>query len=180
MPLSTNDIESELSYAYLHAVATRGGMNCKCENRNGDNYVIDAIVDYFAPIPETYITDVQLRVQLKATFNKGKETDTHISYTFNGINQYNILRTYKGGSTRILVVLFLSPNQSEWLNISHTEFLLKQSAYWVCLEDASESTNTTSQTIYLPKTNLLTTESLTKLCQDIGKGTIPKYEQPLI
>ncbi|CAN5189181.1 hypothetical protein BH11BAC6_BH11BAC6_14490 [soil metagenome] len=50
MPLPTNEIESELSYAYLHAIASRAGLNCKLESRHGDNYAVDALVDYFAPL----------------------------------------------------------------------------------------------------------------------------------
>jgi len=51
MPLPITEIESELGYAYLHAVASKAGMSCKCENRHGDNYAIDAVVDYFDRIP---------------------------------------------------------------------------------------------------------------------------------
>jgi hypothetical protein len=65
MPLQTNEIESELSYAYLHAVTSRAGLNCKIENRHADNYGSDAIVDYFDAIPGSYRTDVSLRIQLK-------------------------------------------------------------------------------------------------------------------
>lgn len=178
MPLQLNDIESELSYAYLHAVASKAGMNCKVENRNGDNYGIDAQIDFYDKVPGTYRTDVSLRIQLKATKNKGSETDTHISYPFSGIEQYNRLRTRSGEPHRLLIVLFLPQNISEWLNISENELLLKQAAYWVSLYGAPDTSNTTSQTIYLPKDNLLTPDSLTGLCQEIAKGNIPNYNLP--
>lgn len=178
MPLTNNDIESELSYAYLHAVASKAGLNCKVENRHGDNYGIDARIDYFAPIPNTWRTDVSIRIQLKATINRGAETITHISYPFRGINQYDRLRTNLGEPHRILVVLFLPDNPVEWLNISHDELLLKQAAYWVCLYGAIASDNEISQTIYLPKANLLTPKSLISVCQGIGAGNIPKYNLP--
>ena len=44
-PLSTQDIESELSYAYIHAVAAFAGMNCVCANRVEDGNGIDARVN---------------------------------------------------------------------------------------------------------------------------------------
>lgn len=178
MSLMKTDIESELSYAYLHAVATRAGLNCKVENRHGDNYSVDAQIDYFAPIPNTYRTDVSIRVQLKATINKGAETATHISYSFRGLNSYNKLRNNVGEPHRILVVLFLSPNEDDWLVNTEDELIIKHAAYWVCLYDAQSSQNQDSETVYIPKTNLLTPESLTKLCQDIGQGNIPSYSKP--
>ncbi len=175
MPLQPNDIESELSYAYLHAVASKAGLSCKVENRHGDNYGVDAQIDYRAPIENSYRTDVSLRIQLKATFNKGAETDTHIAYSFKGIEPYDRMRKEKGEPHRILVVLFLHSEQEDWLRVTHEELVLKNAAYWVCLYGAEETDNMVSKTIYLPKANLLTPESIVTLCQDIGRGNIPKY-----
>ncbi len=175
MPLSSNDRESELSYAYLHAVASKAGLNCEVANRHADNYGIDARVTYFDKIPGTYITDVSLGVQLKATIKKGTETDTHIAYAFKGVDQYNRLRIYRGGEYRILVVLFLPERQDEWLTCSSEELIIRHSAYWVCLYGAEETGNSGGKTIYLPKVNLLTPESLMTLCQNIGKGNIYQY-----
>ncbi len=147
MPLPSNDIESELSYAYLHAVASRAGINCKIENRHGDNYGVDAIIDYFAPIPGTYRSDVSLRVQLKATKNKPVETDSHISYFVKGVSQYDRLRINLGEPYRILIVLFLPEDPHIWLDISSEDLVLKKSAYWVCLYGASSTTNDSGETI---------------------------------
>lgn len=174
MPLLTNDIESELSYAYLHAVASKAGLSCTSANRHGDNYTIDAQVDYFAPIPDTYRTDVSLRVQLKATINKGTETATSISYLFRGRNQYDRLRTNAGEPHRILVVMFLPRDSAEWLVCSPDELIVKHTAYWVCLYGAN-SIDSESTTIRLPKANLLTPENLVQLCHEIGRNNIPNY-----
>lgn len=179
MPLAQNDIESELSYAYLHAVASRAGLNCKVENRHGDNYGVDAIVDHFGPIPDTYITDVSLRVQLKATINKGSEKNNHISYLFKGASQYDRLRTNCGQPHRILIVLFLPKEPENWLHLSEQELLLKQAAYWVSLYGAEAmAPDAASKTVYLPKNHLLTPQSINLLCQEIGKGNIPNYKLP--
>ena len=175
MPLTVQNIESELSYAYLHAVASKAGLNCKVENRHGDEYGVDAIIDYYAPIPGTYRTDVSIRVQLKATRNYGAVTETHISYALTTIPQYDKLRKNRGEPHRILVVLFLPRNPDEWLTYSTEELILKQAAYWVCLYGAEETVNTSSITIQIPKANLLTPESLKNLCCSIGQGSLPSY-----
>ncbi|HEY9116210.1 MAG TPA: DUF4365 domain-containing protein [Roseivirga sp.] len=177
MPLTVQNIESELSYAYLHAIASKAGLNCKPDNRHGDNYAVDAIIDHFAPIPDTYVTDVSLRVQLKATTNKGAETETHISYWVDGVAQYDKLRTNAGTPHRILVVLFLPKDASEWLKCTEDELIMKQAAYWVCLYGAEATTNGTGCTVKLPKVNLLTPDSLVNICQEIGKGNLPTYNQ---
>lgn len=178
MPLPENEIESELSYAYLHAVASKAGLNCRPDNRQADNDGTDALVDYKGPIPNTYITDVPLRIQLKATKNMGAETATHISYPFQGIPQYNKMRTNAGGSTRILIILFLPNDPLEWLACSPDQLVLKNAAYWVCLYGAPIATTDTSKTIYVPKTNLLTPDNLNDLCVEIGKGNTPSYVAP--
>ena len=70
MGLPSNEIESELSYAYLHAVVSKAGMNCKIGNRQEDNYGVDAIINYYSPIPDTYRTDVSnafLNIEKKLT-----------------------------------------------------------------------------------------------------------------
>ena len=141
MPLTQNDIESELSYAYLHAVATRAGMNCTVSNRHSDNYQCDAEVQYFGPIPNTYITDIHLRIQLKATVATPVETDSHLSYFYRGIEQYDNMRIYRGASHRILVVLYLPNLDTEWLNNNIDSMVLKKCAYWVCLYGAPQSNN---------------------------------------
>ena len=178
MGLPINEIESELSYAYLHAIASRAGLNCKIENRHGDNYAVDSIIDYFAPIPDTWRTDVTLRIQLKATTNNGVETATHFSYFFRGVEQYNKLRIIKGEPHRILIVLLLPENEMEWLTSTTNELVMKYAAYWVCLYGAADTSNKTGETIYIPKTNLVTSENLINLCQEIGKGNIPTYKNP--
>jgi len=66
--LSPPNIESELSYAYLHAVASKAGMSCRDGNRHEDGAGIDALLTAWGPFPnESYLTEVSLNIQLKAT-----------------------------------------------------------------------------------------------------------------
>jgi hypothetical protein len=48
-PLTSNDIESELSYVYLHAVASKVGASCNITNRSLDGNGIDAAITGWAP-----------------------------------------------------------------------------------------------------------------------------------
>jgi len=48
--------------------------------------------------------------------------------------------------------------------------LRKCAAYWMSLRGAPETTNTSSIRVDVPRANLLTTESLTRLLQVISEG----------
>ena len=115
-PLSTQNIESELSYAYLHAVAAHAGVGCKVGSRHDDSAGIDAELTGWGPFDNGgYLQEVSLNVQLKATIQPPSVTTKGLGYNFAGIQQYNDLRTDTVATPRILVVLFLPPEQEKWL-----------------------------------------------------------------
>lgn len=178
MPLTSQNIESELSYAYLHAVASKAGMSCKVGGRHDDNSGVDAIVNYFGPIPNTYISDVQIDIQLKATINDGGSYPDHFSYFIQKIERYDKLRTNDSTRVKLLAVLFLPPDANNWLNCSVDQLILQKAAYWVCLYGAPPSSNSSGQTIYLPRANFISPESLQNLAIQIGQNIIPVYQMP--
>lgn len=64
--LSVQNIESELSYAYLHAVAAQAGVSCTQGSRHEDNHGIDARLLGLAPFPaQGKRTEVDINIQLK-------------------------------------------------------------------------------------------------------------------
>jgi len=42
--LTMQNVESELSYAYLHAVASRAQIICECTGRHSDEAGVDAVL----------------------------------------------------------------------------------------------------------------------------------------
>ena len=70
--LTDQNIEAELSYAYLHAIASRAGFACEYTTRHMDSAAVDAIVReegrFLAPNSE--LGSFELYVQLKATFQR--------------------------------------------------------------------------------------------------------------
>jgi len=175
-PISDLNVESELSYAYLHAVASHAGASCSWSNRHEDNAGIDAKITAWGPFPNGgYREEVDLKVQLKATISEPVEKNGCFSYSFSGIKQYDVLRSDTVATPRILVVLFLPRNKAAWL--THTEHTLSLSkcAYWVSLLDAPASLNGTSQTVYLPKTQKFDVANLADICNQISSGQKLKY-----
>jgi hypothetical protein len=159
------EIESELSYAYLHAVAAKAGMSCNQGNRHDDGAGVDVEVTYRGMTTHPYFRHVQLNIQLKATVQDSGTDPNYLSYFMKGLKRYDKLRTNDSEIYKILVVLFLPSNANSWLSISPDELILKKAVYWVCLYGAPPSSNSSGQTIYLPKANLLTPESLKDLVE---------------
>lgn len=176
--LSFANIESELSYAYLHAISGNAGMSCKCADRHDDNHGVDAEVQYRGDTGHKYIKHVQLNIQLKATIQPIGNLQDHITYFLQGVNRYDKLRTDDSIIHKILAVLFLPEDPQHWLNCSINDLIIKNAAYWVCLYGAPDSTNKTGETIYIPKANLLTPASLIKLAKDAANKSIPNYAKP--
>lgn len=177
-PLDPKDIESELSYAYLHAVASKIGVGCKISTRHEDNRGIDAQLTCWEKFGDSYIEEIDLKVQLKATKQIPSETDSHFSYFFKGIKQYDFLREKPKRNHRFLIVLFLPEDASEWLNVNSEQLILKKCAYWVSLRGAEDSTNESGQTIYLPKKQMLTPDNLLSIFEKISRNESWDYVTP--
>lgn len=150
-PLSFQDIESELSYAYLHAVAAAAQVSCEMQGRHMDNAGVDARLTSWGPFPSgSLLQEVDVNIQLKATSQQPVTVGSALSYSLAGIKRYDDLRSTNLFTPRILVVLFLPADPADWLELTADALLLRRCAHWVSLRGAPSSSNTTAQTIYLP------------------------------
>lgn len=176
-PLSSQNIESELSYAYLHAVAAHVGIACKVAGRHDDHVGIDAELTAWGPFPNGgYLAEIDIKVQLKATVQQPAIVGNCLSYNLQGIARYNDLRKKTLATPRILVVLFLPSIQAEWLSHTEDALLLRKCAYWVSLRGAPDSGNTTAQTIYLPRSQRFDPDGLMGLLANLSRNQIPIYQ----
>lgn len=176
--LSPPNVESELSYAYLHAVASKAGMACAVGGRHEDNNGIDARLTAWGPFPGGgYLQEVDIKIQLKATVDAPPKVDAdrNISYFLAGVNRYDDLRATTVDVARILVVLFLPRDAQEWLNHSADQLALRKCAYWQSLRGAPETANTTGATVYLPATQMFTPQALTALAIRLSRRDFPVY-----
>ena len=174
--LSPPNIESELSYAYLHAVASKAGMACSVGSRHEDNNGVDATLTAWSPFNNGgYLTEVDIKVQLKSTIAVPADDGTSLSYFLSGVNRYNDLRTATVDAARILVVLFLPADAQEWLNHSEGELALRKCAYWQSLRGAPATTNGSGATVYLPKVQMFTPQGLTDLATRLSRRDFPLY-----
>ncbi len=162
--LTEQNIEAELSYAYLHAIATRCGFSYAVTNRHLDDAGVDAQIDEDGRqlAANSEHTSFALHIQLKATRVPPIEQQGRYSFSLL-IGQYNKLRQTRLASARILAVLYLPPNLDDWLRHSEDALIAKRCAYWVSLRGAQASTNDTAQTVYIPRNQPLSPAALTEI-----------------
>jgi Domain of unknown function (DUF4365) len=175
--LGQNDIEAELSYAYVHAVAAAAGMGCSVTARHLDNAGVDAELnarDQFAA--DSILTDITLHIQLKATSRVVPTSNGKFSFVFNDLGQYDKLRRVATVPYRILVVLFLPQDPAEWLQHSSEVLSMKRCAYWVSLRGAPDTDNTSSVTVYVPTLHTFSPSGLRDLMVRISRMEDLFYE----
>lgn len=138
---------------------------------------VDARLVGWGPFPNGgYRTEVDLKVQLKATIASPTEVGGAWSYSLKGIQQYDDLRSEAVSVPRILVVLFLPPTAAAWVTHNEDALSLHKCAYWVSLRGAAPSMNKTAQTIYLPKHQRFDAAGLIALFSMVSRGEAPRYE----
>lgn len=175
-PLSKPNIESELSYAYLHAVASHAGMSCRAANSHEDDNGIDAVVTAWGPFQNGGdYSEVDLKVQLKATVSAPAEDNGALSYFLKGVERYDDLRAEAIAIPRILVVLFLPAGVEEWLEHTSQQLALRRCAYWQSLRGAPPTANLSGATIKLPITQEFNAQALKQLAVRLSHRDIPRY-----
>jgi len=174
--ISPLNIESELSYAYLHAVASMAGMSCSPANRHDDNNGVDATVTAWGPFTGGgYLEEVDIKFQLKATIGTPVDDGIRLSYFLKEVKRYDDLRADTVSTLRILVVLFLPEDPTEWLGHSDTELALRKCAYWQSLRGAPATRNKSGETIYLPKSQSFSPDAITALAARLSLLDFPLY-----
>ena len=176
MLLSENNIKAELSYAYLYAVAVRAGIACESGNRHEDGIGVDAklrIRERFDV--NSTLTSFTVDIQLKSTSVIVGEANDRYSHKL-PIKNYNELRSTECAAPQLLVVLQLPNDDNQWLTHSVEELVFRKCAFWLSLRGAPASDNETSRTVYIPKRNWLSVESLRDLMARFSRMEVIEYD----
>jgi hypothetical protein len=157
--LTRYQIESELSVAYLHAIAAKASFAVDIPHIDNDS--IDAIISAKGKLVNDSIKhSPRIQVQLKATINT-RINNGEISYPL-PIKNYDDLRV-DTAVPRLLVLLVLPEHEIDWL-VHHPEKLIFQKcAYYLNLKGQPEKIGIDKPTIYIPTSNMLTPVSLRDL-----------------
>lgn len=160
--LNVPDQKEALSRVYVRAVAARAGYITTDYDfdRDGIDLGIKAGGD-MRPA---------LDVQLKATENLGDQKGESFRFPLKSGN-YDKLRI-DTQTPRILVVLDLPKDESEWMTITPDCLVMKRRAFWLNLRGREETSNRSTITVQIPRDNLFHVDSLRRLMQQSRNGRI--------
>ena len=157
--LTENDIKEELSYAYVHAVASRAGFSCENVRRDRDS--VDLHIRARGRLhPESTLLSPQLAVQLKASVIDPLP-DGAFDFRLTRKN-YDDLRM-RSMIPRILVVFGMPGDPAAWVSLSDEELVLRRCAWWCSLLGLPDSPNEKYQEVRIDRKNTLTGEALLRL-----------------
>jgi hypothetical protein len=160
MPLPENELKEEFSYAYMHTLAARAGFTC--DRPGKDRQSTDVIVNSEGPACDDFILrQAHLGFQLKATARELPDGDV-IPFSL-PINNYNDLRI-RNAYPKLLALFIMPVNADHWLQHDHEEQLIsRRCGYYLNLYGEPPLENTDNRTVYVPRANVLTVESLQQL-----------------
>jgi hypothetical protein len=159
--MTENEQKQQLSIAYVHAVASRAGYTCQATLVNIDS--VDVVIAAKGLIhSQAVMRSPRLEVQLKATSQDCLKED-RLVYPL-PVKNYNELKEVTM-VPRLLVVLLLPPDPSQWLEHSEECLISRRCAYWASLRGMGDTENTDSITVYPPRINLFNVEGLRGLLE---------------
>jgi len=160
--LTIPDQKEALSRAYVRAVAARAGYVTTDHDFDRDG--IDLGIKAGGKMRPA------LDVQLKATENLGALKGECFHFPLKSGN-YDKLRI-DTQTPRILVVLDLPKEESQWMTITEESLVMRRRAYWLNLRGREETSNRSSITVKIPHGNLIHVDSLRRLMQQSRNGRI--------
>ena len=154
----------QFSIAYVHAIASRVGLNKAHPSVDDDS--VDMILRGRG-FPGK-LRSPQIELQLKCT-SQDLINDDQLSFPLS-IKNYNDLRGDDVICPRYLIVLLVPKEIDDWLEHEDDALLLKHSCYWTSIKDHPVTSNTTSVTINIPLEQKLTCDSLLALMTAAATG----------
>lgn len=157
--------QDHFSGAYIRAVCAVTG--CGCAKPEPDDDKIDYIISsrVIGAVKTKPKIDIQVKCQMSGIATGGDQ----IPYPLD-LETYNNLRDPLVTNPRYLVVVLVHSDLEEWLVQTEEALTFRHCAYWCSLKGLPESTNATSQTVYLPRVNLFTPAVLRTMMERASNG----------
>ena len=165
--LPVQSIEELLSVAYVSAVVARSGF---VPNSVQHDFGVDLSVRRIGVFGSRRIDlGTFLDLQLKASVSWSL-TDEHLAFDLEA-DAYNrlIIRREHAATPCALVVCCLPRDDSDWLNVQEDELVLKKCCYYHFL-NGQQTTNSSSRRIHIPRSQILTPQSLKEIDCAIKAG----------
>ena len=161
--LSPPDKKEALSRVYVKALAARAGYLTSEPKPDRDS--IDLRIQAGGP------RRPGLDLQLKATTQFSEPRDGFLRFQLS-IKNYRDLRD-ETQTPRLLVVLELPKDESQWMTVTDEELMLRRRAYWLNLQkNHGEVDNQSAVTVRIPEQNVLDVETMQDLMEKSSTGEI--------
>ena len=151
-PFSSNTSKERFSLAYIQAVAARAGYDVLEPKVDIDS--VDGL------LRSTVGRRPQIDFQAKAT-SRSVLQSSHVAYPLK-LKIYEDLRV-ETVNPRILIIVLLPDDESEWMTHSEDELIMRRCGYWVSLRGEAAVQNTYQVTVKLPRTQLFDVAQLRDL-----------------
>jgi Domain of unknown function (DUF4365) len=116
-------------------------------------------------------TSVQVDLQLRSTA-RASVTETEIKLDLD-VETYDYLRTPETFCPRILVVLVMPAEETEWVNQSPDELAIRHCAYWLSLHNHAETSARSTIRIRIPLTCLFSVEAVHAIMHRLQERKLP-------
>jgi len=158
--LTRNQIEAELSLAYVQAVAAMEAFAVDVPHVDSDS--IDAVISGKGKIDSSSLRySPRIEVQLKASVNAHPNGNGDIPFDLT-LKNYDDLRA-DTLLPRLLILLVLPQEHTDWLIHQPDQLILQKCCYYLSLKGFPTSSNSGHQRVYIPTTNVLTPTELKTL-----------------
>lgn len=157
--------KEQFSLAYVHAVASASGFNLGRFEVDDDS--VDVVLKARGLVEN--VRSPHLELQLKCTQNLA-EHDEGWTFPLKRKN-YEDLRPTDLHVPKLLVVLRVPSNPSDWITQSTEEMVLRHCAFWRCLYgEPAMPDEKKSITVTVPRKNVFNVAGLKEIIKRIGEG----------
>lgn len=164
--LTDNQVKEQLSISYVNAVAAICNFGCEFTRIDMDS--VDATITCNGSLaPDSTIRSPEIKLQLKGTENLLLNAVGNYPFPLS-VKNYDDLRA-NTLAPRLLVVLNLPDERTNWVNHGIDDLILRKCAYWLSLKGAPNSNNTTNVTVHIPSGNIFSPDTLRELMVKVSK-----------
>ena len=161
--ITVPDEKEGLSLLYTKALATRAGYSTSTPLPDRDS--VDLRIQAGGPRRPA------LDLQLKATVGLAQPRSGILPFRLT-IKNYDDLRVATQ-TPRLLVVLDLPEDESQWMTVTTEELILRRRAYWMSLQQGhDELIGQQSVSVHIPERNLFNVEALHALMERSRSGNL--------
>lgn len=159
--------KEEFSVAYLRTIAAAAGFLCNKSLPDIDG--VDWQVAAAGGLGT--VRSPKIEVQLKCTARDLLD-DKNIRFPLE-VEYYDKLRAENYQVPRILAVVVVPKDVEDWVCHSEEELAMRHCGYWVSLYGKPESSNQSNVTVYVPRAQMLSVDSLKQMMERVGNGGLP-------